>query len=247
MLWNEWSFEMRNKRIRQALEDVFAAPYPMGKTAFLKQHRRCELGYRRLVVLQVRYIRWWVWSLSLMLSGFILITVGRSGKSALWCISALTPFFALMVITENGWAQLYQMEELELACRMSRQSAILARMVAIGLFHLFLFTLLAPLLAAYRTVDVVQAGVVYLLTPYFLTVALGLELSRRFRGRDGLVACSAVATAVSILGPLAETVRPALYQAENLVLWGTVLAAVIMAAAAEFTLHIKRIGELQWN
>ena len=193
-------------------------------------------------MLQVRYIRWWVWSLSLVLSGFILITVSRSGKSALWCISALTPFFALMAITENGRAQLYQMEELELACRMSRQSAMLARMVAIGLFHLFLFTLLV----AYRAVEVVQAGV-YLLTPYFLTVALGLELSRRFRGRDGLVACSAVAVTVSALGPLAETVRPALYQAENLVLWGTVLVAVIMAAAAEFTLQIKRLGELQWN
>ena len=125
---------------------------------------------------------------------------------------------------------------------MSRQSAMLARMVAIGLFHLFLFTLLV----AYRAVEVVQAGV-YLLTPYFLTVALGLELSRRFRGRDGLVACSAVAVTVSALGPLAETVRPALYQAENLVLWGTVLVAVIMAAAAEFTLQIKRLGELQWN
>ena len=233
---------MRNKRIEQALEDVFAAPCPMGKTAFLKQHRRCERSYRRLIVLQVRYVRWWVWLLSLVLSGFILITVSRSGKSALWCISALTPFFALMAITENGRAQLYQMEELELACRMSRQSAMLARMVAIGLFHLFLFTLLV----AYRAVEVVQAGV-YLLTPYFLTVALGLELSRRFRGRDGLVACSAVAVTVSALGPLAETVRPALYQAENLVLWGTVLVAVIMAAAAEFTLQIKRLGELQWN
>ena len=233
---------MRNKRIEQALEDVFTAPYPMGKAAFLKQHRRCELSYRRLIVLQVRYIRWWVWLLSLMLSGFILITVSRSGKSALWCISALTPFFALMAITENGRAQLYQMEELELACRMSRQSAILARMVAIGLFHLFLFTLLV----AYRAVEVVQAGV-YLLTPYFLTVALGLELSRRFRGRDGLVACSAVAVTVSALGQLAETIRPALYQTENLVLWGVVLAVVIIAAATELTLQIKRLEELQWN
>ena len=237
---------MTNRMLIQALEDVFAAPYPVGKTAFLKQHHRCELGCRKLIALQLRYIRWWVWLLSLALSGFILITVTRSGEPALWCISAMTPFFALMAITENGRAQLYQMEELELACRMSRQSAILARMAAIGLFHLFLFTLLAPLLAAYRTVEVVQAGV-YLLTPYFLTVALGLELSRRFRGRDGLVACSAVAVTVSVLGPLAETVRPALYQAENLVLWGTVLVAVIMAAAAEFTLQIKRLGELQWN
>ena len=84
-------------------------------------------------------------------------------------------------------------------------------------------------------------------TPYFLTVALGLELSRRFRGRDGLLACSAVAVTVSVLGPLAETVRPALYQVKDLVLWGAILAAVIFAAATEFTLQIKRLGELQWN
>lgn len=234
---------MADRKIEQSLADVFAAPQPIGKTAFLKKHHRCELNYRQLIAQQLRYIRWWVWLFSLMLSSVILTC---SEDSTLWCISALTPFFALVVITENGRAQLYQMEELELACRMSRQSAILARMAAIGLFHLFLFTLLALLLAAYGTVEVEQAGV-HLLTPYFLTAAIGLKLSRHFQGRDGLFACGAVASVVSVMGQLAESIRPALYRTESLTLWGAALAAVIMATAAEFALQIKKMGELQWN
>ena len=196
--------------------------------------------------MQIRYIRWWVWLLSLAVSGFILMTATLSAESNPWYIAALTPFLALLVITENGRAQLYQMEELELACRMSRRSVILARMVALGLFHLVLFGLLTPLLAVWSTVEAVQAGV-YLLTPYLLTSALGMELTRRIRGREGLLACGAVTAAISVSGPIAVNIRPALYQPENLIWWGAALVAAMIAAAVEFTLNVKNMGELQWN
>ena len=176
-----------NRQFKQALADAFHAPPPTRKAAFLKRHRRRELSRWELITQQVRYIRWWIWILSLAVSGFILMTATLSAESNPWYIAALTPFLALLVITENGRAQLYQMEELELACRMSRQSIILARMVALGLFHLVLFGLLTPLLAVWSTVEAVQAGV-YLLTPYLLTSALGMELTRRIRGREGLLA-----------------------------------------------------------
>ncbi len=235
-----------NKKLREALRKVYRTPAPERKATFLKQHRRRELGRRELVALQIRYIRWWVWPLSLALSGFILITVTLSSEPAPWYIAALTPFLSLLVITENGRAQLYQMEELELACRMSRQSVILARMVALGLFHLMLFGLLTPLLAVRSTVGAAQAGV-YLLTPYLLTAALGMELTRRIRGREGLLACGAMAAAVSVSGPLAVNLRPALYQSENLIWWGAALAAATIAAAVEFALNAKNMEELQWN
>ncbi len=235
-----------NKKLKKALWEVYRAPSPERKAAFFKQHRRRELGCRELIALQIRYIRWWVWPLSLALSGFILITVTLSAKSAPWYIAALTPFLSLLVITENGRAQLYQMEELELACRMSRQSVILARMVALGLFHLMLFGLLTPLLAVWSTVGAVQAGV-YLLTPYLLTAALGMELTRRIRGQEGLLACGAMAAAISVSGSLAVNIRPALYQWENLIWWGAALAAAMIAAAVEFALNVKNMEELQWN
>ena len=235
-----------NRQFKQALADAFHAPPPTRKAAFLKRHRRRELSRWELITQQVRYIRWWVWLLSLAVSGFILMTVTLSAESTPWYIAALTPFLALLVITENGRAQLYQMEELELACRMSRRSVILARMVALGLFHLVLFSLLTPLLAVWSTIEVVQVGV-YLLTPYLLTSALGMELTRCIRGREGLLACGAVTAAISVSGPIAVNIRPALYQPENLIWWGAALVAAMIAAAVEFTLNVKNMGELQWN
>lgn len=65
---------MMNKKIKRALADMFDAPPPVNKTSFLKQHRRRELGRWELVRLQARYIRWWVWVLSLVLSAFIFAT-----------------------------------------------------------------------------------------------------------------------------------------------------------------------------
>ena len=235
-----------NKKWKEALQEVYRAPAPERKAAFLKQHRRRELGRRELIPLQIRYMRWWVWPLSLALSGFILITVTLWAEPAPWYIAALTPFLSLLVITENGRAQLYQMEELELACRMSRQSVILARMAALGLFHLMLFGLLTPLLAVWGAIGAAQAGV-YLLTPYLLTAALGMELTRRIHGREGMLACGAAAVAISVSGPLAVNIRPALYQPENLIWWEATLAAAIIVAVAEFALNVKKMGELQWN
>lgn len=235
-----------NKKFKQALSDTFYAPPPIHKATFLKQHRRRELGRWELIVLQIRYIQWWVWVLSLLLSGFILVFASWSMESAPWCIAALTPFMALLAITENGRAQLYKMEELELACRMPRQSIIMARMVVLGLFHLILLGLLIVPLTALGAVGMSQAGL-YLLTPYLLTAALGMELTRRVRGREGLLACGISAAVISIAGPHATNIRPTLYQVDDLAWWGVALIVAIIAAITELTLNVKWMGELKWT
>ena len=236
---------MMNRKLKQALSDAFYAPPPTRKAAFLKQHRRRELGRWELIALQVRYIRWWVWLLSLVLSSFILMTATLSAaESTPWYIAALTPFLALLVITENGRAQLYQMDELELACRMSRRSVMLARMVALGLFHLVLFGLLTPLLAVWSTVEAVQAGV-YLLTPYLLTSALGMELTRRIRGRECLVACGGAAVLVSAAGMLMLNRRLTMSWPEHFSLWVAVLILSAAAAGVEIAMNLSGTEELQ--
>lgn len=233
-----------NRKLKQKLSDAFYAPAPVRKATFLKQHRRRELGRRELIALQVRYIQWWIWGLSLALFAFILMTVTWTAETAPWYAAAMTPFLAVLVITENGRSQLHRMEELELACRVSRQSIMMARMVVLGLFHLILLGVLTPVLAVWGAVGVVRAGA-YLLTPYLLTAVLGMELTRRIRGREGLLACGASGALVSVLGTAAANMTPALYQQAYLPLWIVVLAAATVAAAVEFTLSIKKMGELQ--
>lgn len=233
------------KKLKQALQEAYRAPAPAGKAAFLKRHRRRELSWGELVAVQTGYIRWWVWALSLALSGFILLSLSGMWRQGLWGAAAFTPFLALLAVTENGRSRLYRMDELELACRMARQSMLLARMLALGLFHLVLLAGLTPALAVWGAVGAVRAGA-YLLTPYLLTAALGLELTRRFRGREGLLACGGGAALVSAAGTLSVYRLPTLYQPEGLPLWGLALAASVFAAGAETIMNVNG-REPQWS
>ena len=233
------------KKLKQALQEAYRAPAPAGKAAFLKRHRRRELSWWELLAVQTSYIRWWVWVLSLALFGFILLSLSGMSRWGLWGAAAFTPFLALLAVTENGRSRLYRMDELELACRMARQSVLLARMLALGLFHLILLAGLTPALAVWGAVGAVRAGA-YLLTPYLLTAALGMELTRRVRGWECLPVCGGAAVLVSALGVFLANFRPGLYRPERLPLWGAALALAAFAAGAEITLNAKE-RELQWN
>ena len=234
-----------DKKWKQALAAAYRAPEPAGKAAFLKRHRRRELGRRELAAVQVRYIRWWVWGASLALFGAVLWMAAPAKGVGAWHAAAFTPFLALLAVMENGRSQVYRMEELELACRVARHSVILARMVTLGLFHLALLAALTPPLSAWGGAGALGTGV-YLLTPYLLTAALGMELTRRVRGWECLPVCGGAAVLVSALGVFLANFRPGLYRPERLPLWGAALALAAFAAGAEITLNAKE-RELQWN
>lgn len=237
---------MMDKTLKEALREAYRAPIPERKAAFLKRYRRRELGRWELLAVQAGYIRWWVWALSLSLFGAILWAAVRPYTADLLCAAALTPFLALLVVAENGRARLYHMEELELACRVSRAAVLLARMAVLGLFHMALLGALAPILAVWGEADTTRAATLYLLTPYLLTAALGMELTRRIRGRECLLACGGAAALVSAVGTITVNFQPELYRPEGLPLWGLALAVSAFAAGTEITLNLKE-RELQWN
>lgn len=235
-----------DQKLKEVLQDAYCAPVPERKAAFLKQHRRRELGRWELVAVQAGYIRWWVWGLSLGVFGVILWTAARPYlATGLSWAAALTPFLALLVVSENGRARFYQMEELELACRVPQASVMLARMVVLGLFHFALLGALTPALTAWGGLGTAWTAL-YLLTPYLCTAALGMELIRRVRGREGVLACGSVAAIVSVAGTLATYQRPELYRPEYLPMWGVASAVSAFAVGVEIMLRLKG-RELQWN
>lgn len=235
-----------DENLKKALQAAYRAPAPERKAAFLKRHRRRELGRWELLAIQAGYIRWWTWGMSLALFGVILWVAYHAGGMGTWYAAALTPFLALLAATENGRSRFYQMEELELACRMGRHSVVLARMVALGLFHLALLAGLAPPLASWDGVAIARTGV-YLLTPYLLTAALGIELTRRVRGQEGLVACGGGAALVSALGLFLATRRAVLNLPEGFPLWVAALALSTASAGIEVIRSLREMEELQWN
>lgn len=235
-----------DKKLKMALDQVFAAPPPERKAAFLRTHRRRELSPAALLFTQAGYVRWWTWAGSCALFAAILILASSSETRVLWSGSALTPLLALLAVAESGRAKRYGMEELELSCRMPRPAALLARMAAVGLLHLVLLGITAPILSRWGEIGVLRTGV-YLLTPYLLTSAIGMELSRRVQGMEGLLACTAAAALVCVLGMWTLTIRPELYHAEHIRFWGIALALALTASVLEFVQTVKETEELQWT
>lgn len=235
-----------DQKWRRALGKAYRAPEPVEKAAFLKRHRRRELGRWELVAVQIRYIRWWVWAVSLALFGGILWTASPAREMGGWYAAAFTPFLALLMVMENGRARACQMEELELACRMARHSVVLARMVVLGLFHLALLAGLTPPLAVWGAVGMARTGV-YLLTPYLLTAALGMELTRRVRGRECVLVCGGAAVLVSGLGFLLINWPMILGLSEHFSLWVAALAVSSIAVAVEISLNFHERSEWLWN
>ena len=235
-----------DKKIKKAMSYVYRAPEPVRKKAFLKKYRRRELGRRDFLLTQAGYIRWWVWTASVLLFGGVLWLASRRDRQTVWVAAALTPFLALLIVVENGKSRFYGMEELELSCRMSLRTVALARMLILGLFHLLLFGLLIPVTAAWGAVGLFRAAL-YLLTPYLLTAALGMDLTRRCRGQEGLLACGGAAALVSALGLLAGTGSQKLYLPEFLPWWGGALAIGLAAAALELHVQLKKTEGSRWN
>lgn len=233
------------KKLKTALAAAFAAPEPERRAAFFRAHRRRELGTAELMMTQARYVRPRTWVGSVLLLAGMLLLAGGCGSGEVWYASALTPLLALTALAEWGRSRRYGMEELERSCRTPLRTARLARLAAVGAVHLVLLTAAAPALAAWGGAGLTRAGV-YLLTPYLLTAAAGMELTRRIPGREGLTACAAAAAAVCALGMWAQSSGPELYGPGAVPLWLAALAAALTAWVFELFRNFKEEAVL-WS
>ena len=237
---------MKNSELKTALSAAFAAPEPERKRAFFRALPPAPVSHFAFMRSQAGYIRRSTWALSAASFAFAL-GVGRyAPEDALWSAAALTPFAALTAVTEGGRSALYGMEELEMSSRMGLKSVVLARMGLIGLAHLLLLCLLAPLARRGTETGLFSVGV-YLLTPYLLTTLLGLGAVRRIRGREAIYVCGAMAVLVSgLLGALSGSYR-ALYAPENFRWWLAALALCAALTATQWQKNIRRTEDLTWN
>lgn len=235
-----------DRKLKNELQAIYKAPPPVRKTAFLKKYHRRELSRKDFILCQARYIRWWVWFASILLFGIILYLSADQQVQNIWIGASLTPLLALLAVVESRKSRQHRMEELEVACRISLRSIFLARISILGVFHSLLFGAMIPILATWGVTGIIQTGV-YLLTPYLLTAAIGMELSRHFHGNDGLLACSATAGIVCTLGLSTRRLELGLYRAEYMNIWCIILLFALLGCVHELKKMRKEVEELQWS
>lgn len=230
------------KQEKEMLKQLFAAPEPKRKRVFLRSLPRQEVGIGTLLFSQAAYIRKWVWAVSFLLFGSVVLLAQYTELESIWLLSAVMPFGALLLILEFARSTAYGMTELEMTSRFSLRTVLFARMSMLGVAQLLGLIPVAIVLG----MQLLKSGV-YILVPYLLTAVLGLMAVRRLPGRENMFVCGSISVFVCALCPISRLYLPKLYGAESFVWWGlaTVLLAVVLMK--EYGKTMNHLEEFTWN
>lgn len=231
---------------KHELTCAFSPPPPAKKREFLRHTAYCQMNTAAFLHTQLRYLKKWVWCASALIFTVSILGAAVLSLNMLWVIASYTPILAVTILSESSRSERHQMEELELSTRFSLRSVILARFAILGLTDLFLLALLIPIALLNSSLSLLAAGL-YITIPFLLTVCIGLSITRKLRGQDGLYACWAMSFFVSIFVGLSHIKAPFLYQEEHVLWWGMLFAALFIAAAKLSASIIQQTEELSWN
>ncbi len=234
-----------SKDMKKMLQTAYEAPEPLRKEKFLRKLPKAQISHTEFMLLQAAYMKKWVWIVSVLVLGLALKSASFMERNMLGLFSALMPFIALTITTENSRSAAYGMEELEMASRFSLRSVALARMGILGGVHFVLIYCLIPISMQNQIYRPLQAGV-YLTVPYLLTVIPGLMAARRIHGKESGYVCAGIAVMVSVIFITLGS-RGLVYREKYFSWWLAGFFILIIMLGAEWRRTIKETEELAWN
>lgn len=234
-----------SKDMKKMLAVAYEAPEPLKKEKFLRKLPKAQISHTEFMLLQAAYMKKWVWIVSVLVLGIALKGASFLERNTMGLFSALMPFIALTVTTENTRSAAYGMEELEMASRFSLRSVALARMGILGGVHFVLICCLIPVSLQNQIYGPLQAGV-YLTVPYLLTVIPGLMAARRIHGKESGYVCAGIAVIVSVAF-ITQGSNGLVYRERYFSWWLAAFCILIIMLGAEWRRTIKETEELAWN
>lgn len=228
------------------LHRAFSPPTPSNKREFLRNTEIPQVSFLHILISQAGYMRKRVWIISAMVYFSALFAAQISFPYILPLISACTPLLALLLVSESGRSECYAMAELELSTRFSLRSVVLARLGLLGCLHFFLLVLLVVLGCGNSTYPPFSVGL-YISVPFLLTSFLGLFISQKHRGQDGLYYCVGSTICISVFILASHISLTIIYEEQYLIWWAAGLMALCVGIRKQFTKIMNRTEERLWN
>lgn len=191
-------------KVKKALRNAFAPPEPQSRDRFIKSIRYPKLSYFEFILSQICYIRKriWIFSMALLLISLGAVCVIPQNKMyAVWIVSALVPFLALLTATEISRSDIFGMSEIESGCRFSLPQLTGARMIILGACSFTIIPIIAVVLGFSSPLGIIKAAL-YILTPFITVNGISLVILNKVNGSDGIYISAAAAVGVSLAGAL---------------------------------------------
>ena len=233
-------------KLEKQIKAAFEAPTPQRKEEFLSRFETKQLSLMQFILSQAGYIGKLTWL------GFAAVTVCAVASpftisnSALWFVSSLMPILALLLVSESARSERYKMAELEAVTRFSLRSVVLARLVILGGISLIMLLICAPTVMFFCDYPMVFSGL-FVVTPFFLTSAVGLLTVRKIKGQAAIYSVTAEAFFISILVLIARN-SPERYMNPGAIKVFMIVAAVsLVITLLEGICRIKGTEEITWS
>lgn len=241
---------MMHKRLKSQLNEIFDAPKPVRKEAFLRNLEFPKTNYAQFMIGQVGFIRKKVWVVSALLMTLIVVSsywyTSDTILKVLWMTSSLIPFIALVSITEILRSSSYHMEELEKSCKYSLEYVVLARLGVLGVFNFMMFLIATLVLSRNIGIGMLRLGT-YLNVPFLLTCLLSLIVVNKMNYREVTYICAGVSGGVSLLNNIIILRYDWLFTQRYTVAWIGIGLILFLGIIKEGKKMLVRMEELQWN
>lgn len=244
-----------NRKFREELKQIYQAPDPAGKDAFLRKLEQCAerksevpgISFFEFLRYQIPYISIWSWLLGASVFVLTLLSTRYADEKSVWAAAAFVPFLALAAVTESSRSMQHGMDELELSARFCLKTVVTAKLFIMGISNLIV------LLACILTIEADnRTGVLFngamLMIPYLTAAFLNLWIVRKIHGRESIYVCLGVSILVSganIIGGISGQFRFYEYLGTTGMLI-TLLAAGVLTGRECIKL-MRQSEEYVWN
>ncbi|MGL4338703.1 MAG: hypothetical protein ACRCST_17585 [Turicibacter sp.] len=236
------------RKLKNELKQAFEPPTPKQKNEFLKTldyPKMSEWGFLRT---QAGYIRKRVWICFVML--FLFALVGTifypHAIFIVTLISSISPFLALITVTELSRSVSFNMAELEMSCKYPLVHVVLARMLILGSLNILFFCVFLFTIIGKTDYGLVQLTI-YLLAPYVLTCTGSLLVINQLQTKELSYVCGGIAGLVSMVQIILQNKIIDVYLQQHTVFWSVIFLVVVGMLIREIRIFINRMGDLQWS
>lgn len=227
------------RKVKEELAKYFEAPEPIHKREFLRGFGAPKMNTGYVIIGQARYVSKGVWCFSLFFFLVALWAALQAEQKYVNVVQCFVPFLVMISVTESTRSYCYGMEELELAARFSLKSIIMARMLVLGLGNMLVMSGALLLMNGK-----VQINPVYLLTPYFLTAAGGLYITRSVRGKENSLLCFGLSAFISVMMWYMPWQFQGIFLSQNVWIWVIFCLIGVMLTVRESVHTIRMTQEM---
>lgn len=193
-----------NRKFREDLKQIYKAPNPAGKDAFLRELKQSTdkkpeesgISFFGFLRYQIPYISIWSWLLGGSVFLLTILSTRYADEKAVWAAAAFMPFLALAAAAESGRSMQHGMDELELSSRYCLKTVIAAKLFIMGISNLIVLLACIFVIERDNRTGVLFNGAM-LMIPYLTSAFLNLWIVRKIRGRESIYVCLGASILVS--------------------------------------------------